>query len=75
VLAWELGNEPYFNRRRFVIAALRAWPRRFARVIGEPLNAALSSACVMPNRSRARVRASLLPNASRAAYDESLGSS
>jgi hypothetical protein len=48
-------------------AALRASPRRFARFIGEPLNVALNSGCDMPNESRASVRASSVPNASRGA--------
>ena len=55
-------------------AASRFNPRSFARFIGEPLNAALNSAGYMPNSSRASWRASLPPNASRAAYGESLGS-
>jgi hypothetical protein len=38
---------------RRTTAALRFSPRSFARFIGEPLNAAPSSVCVMPNSSRA----------------------
>ena len=52
-------------------AAFRFSPHSFARFIGEPLNAALNSGCVMPNSSRASVRASFVPNSSRGAYGES----
>ena len=48
-------------------AALRASPRRFARFIGEPLNAALNSGWSIDSSSRASVRASFVPNASRGA--------
>ena len=48
-------------------------PPSFARFIGEPLNAALNSACVIPNSSRASVRASCR-RAPRAADGESCGS-
>jgi hypothetical protein len=47
-------------------AALRFSPRSFARFIGGPLNAPLNSSGVICRISRASVRASLLPNASRA---------
>jgi hypothetical protein len=56
-------------------AAFRFIPRSFARFIGEPLNAALNSGCVMPNSSRASVRASFVPNAGRGANGEPSGSS
>jgi hypothetical protein len=56
-------------------AALRFRPRTFARFIGEPLNAALHFDRVMSNSSRASVRASLVPHASRGANGDSSGSS
>ena len=56
-------------------AALRSSPRSFARLVGEPLKAALNSGCVMPRISRASVRGSSLPNTSRGAYGEWSGSS
>jgi hypothetical protein len=56
-------------------AALRFRPGSFARFIGEPRNAAENPFYVMPNSSRASVRASLRPNVSRGANGESSGSS
>jgi hypothetical protein len=49
-------------------------PRSYARFIGEPLNAALNSVCDMPNNSHASVRPSFVPNASRAANGDGMGS-
>ncbi|MEO8619722.1 MAG: hypothetical protein ABI625_01580 [bacterium] len=54
-------------------AALRASPRRFARFIGDPLNAAEDSSGDIVSSSRASVRASRPTSASRSANGESLG--
>lgn len=54
--------------------ALRFSPRSFARLIGEPLNAALNSSCDIGSSSRASVRASLPPSTSRVANAGSFSS-
>ncbi len=56
-------------------AALRVNPRSLARFIGEPLNAAENSGCVICRISRAKVLASFPATTSRGACGESSGSS
>jgi hypothetical protein len=56
-------------------AALRASPRRFARFMGDPLNAAENSGCDIDSSECASERASLPESASLGAYGEPSGSS